>query len=160
MTTKLSESQQAIIDAMREGAYLAFGWDKYILWSSNHKRMCVLSDEMFASLRSAAVIHQVYSNTHSPRYRWYVVEIVPVGYMYVQQENPTETLKTVVSILTGLPVTEIQGADAIGAAQNLMRELMELRAKVNKLTASKAKLPRVFPDEVFMPDDYEPSDHD
>ena len=160
MTTKLSESQQAIIDAMREGAYLAFGWDKYILWSSDHKRLCLISDKMFDSLRSAAVIHQVYSNTHSPRYRWYAVEIVPVGYMHVRQENPTETLKTVVSILTGLPVTETWGTDAIGVAQDVMREIMELRAKVNELTAPKAKLPRVFPDEVFMPDDFEPIDYD
>lgn len=68
-----------------------------------------------------------------------------------QWANPAETLDAVIGILTGLPIDETWGTDAIGTAQDVMREIMELRAKVNKLS-------RVFPDEVFMPDDYIPGD--
>lgn len=68
-----------------------------------------------------------------------------------QWANPAETLDAVIGILTGLPVNETWGTDAIGVAQDIMREIMSLRTKVNKMS-------HVFPDEVFMPDDFVPFD--
>lgn len=49
-----------------------------------------------------------------------------------QWENPTETLDTVVGILTGIPVTETFGMDAIGVATDAMKEIMDLRGKLNE----------------------------
>lgn len=47
-----------------------------------------------------------------------------------QWQNPTETLDTIIGILTGLPVTETYGMDAIGVASDVMNEIMKLRMEL------------------------------
>lgn len=49
-----------------------------------------------------------------------------------QWDNPAETLDKVIGILTGLPITETFGMDAIGVAIDAMSEIMELRRKLNE----------------------------
>lgn len=71
-----------------------------------------------------------------------------------QWENPAETLDIIIGILTGLPIGETWGTDAIGTAQDVMREVMELRAKVNERDDDPRETPKYWTNSIFDLDKY------